>query len=520
VREESSVCAQGTWSSARPWEGSLKAVALPLRLTAIGAQKDMALGGSVSAQVAARGAPGQAWTGEGALELADTEFRYRAPNGRMEQVRIDRGHATLHADSDAYSGAADVTTAGGSTIAASVRIGRTDGPIAQAPLSGTFAIATTELGAVPVFIPGVDRMAGRLEADLKFSGSAAAPLLAGTTHVTNGEIDIHRTNLLLRTIDAQLAIDGDVLTLSGSATTRGGVATAAGRLHWRDRAPAGELDFTGERLLIADLPEVKIVASPRLHFTVDRDRITVRGEVTVPSGRIAPRDLRNAVIASGDERIVDEGAARPTSSLTVDSDVRLVLGDDVAIDAYGLTGKLGGNLLVTAHGEEAAYGSGELNVREGKYKLYSRELDIDRGRLLFAGQSLGDPGIDVRAQRLIDTTTAGINVRGTLRRPQITFYSEPPMSQSQIAGMLILGVTLDDIQAQNKAAGSGAASGNAGMSVSLGKYLTPKLYVSYGVSLTETINTLKLRYTIGDRWVIRTESGVQQSVDIEYTIGR
>jgi len=40
------------------------------------------------------------------------------------------------------------------------------------------------------------------------------------------------------------------------------------------------------------------------------------------------------------------------------------------------------------------------------------------------------------------------------------------------------------------------------------------------VSLTEAINTLKLRYSIGDRWVIRTESGGRQSIDVEYTIGR
>jgi translocation and assembly module TamB len=518
VREDSSICAQGTWSNARPWAGSLDAAALPLKLTGIGMPKDMEYGGSVSVHVAAHGAPGQAWTGEGMLELADAEFRYLAPNGHLERVRLDRGSAKIQADPGAYSGTVELTTAGGSSVAASVRVRRDDGPLAQAPLTGALSISTTELGALPIFIPGVDRIAGRLEADLKLSGAAGAPLLAGTTHLTSGEIDIHRTNLLLRSVDAQLAIDGDAVTLSASATTRGGSATAAGQMRWRDRAPAGEFEFKGERLLVADLPELKIVASPQLHFAVDRSRITVRGDVTIPSARIAPRDLRSAVIASGDERIVTEEAPPLASALAVDSVVRLVLGDDVAIDAYGLKGKLGGSLLVTAHSGEVPYGSGELNVREGKYTAYSRELDIDRGRLLFAGQSLGNPGIDVRAQRRIDTTIAGVNVRGTLLKPQITFYSDPAMSQSQIAAMLILGTTFDDIQ-DAKTPGSGTGA-NSATSVAIGKFLLPNLYVSYGVSLTEAINTLKLRYTIGDRWVIRTESGVAQSIDIEYTIAR
>ena len=52
----------------------------------------------------------------------------------------------------------------------------------------------------------------------------------------------------------------------------------------------------------------------------------------------------------------------------------------------------------------------------------------------------------------------------------------------------------------------------------LGKYLSPRLYVSYGISLVDEINTLKLRYTIGDRWVISAESGQESAADIEYRI--
>ena len=42
-------------------------------------------------------------------------------------------------------------------------------------------------------------------------------------------------------------------------------------------------------------------------------------------------------------------------------------------------------------------------------------------------------------------------------------------------------------------------------SLVLGRYLSPRLYVSYGVSLTEQLNVFKLRYTLGDHWTIRTE---------------
>ena len=55
-------------------------------------------------------------------------------------------------------------------------------------------------------------------------------------------------------------------------------------------------------------------------------------------------------------------------------------------------------------------------------------------------------------------------------------------------------------------------------SLVLGKYLSPRLYVSYGISLAESINTIKMRYTLGDRWTIKTEAGKERSADLVYTI--
>jgi translocation and assembly module TamB len=54
----------------------------------------------------------------------------------------------------------------------------------------------------------------------------------------------------------------------------------------------------------------------------------------------------------------------------------------------------------------------------------------------------------------------------------------------------------------------------------LGKALSPKLFVSYGISIAEAINTIKLRYTLNKRWSVKAESGLEQSADFEYRIER
>ncbi len=57
-------------------------------------------------------------------------------------------------------------------------------------------------------------------------------------------------------------------------------------------------------------------------------------------------------------------------------------------------------------------------------------------------------------------------------------------------------------------------------SLVLGRYLSPRLYVSYGVSLTEQLNVLKLRYSLGDHWAVRTEVGQARGADLVYSIDK
>jgi translocation and assembly module TamB len=240
---------------------------------------------------------------------------------------------------------------------------------------------------------------------------------------------------------------------------------------------------------------------------------------------------------------VTPGAAgEEADRFAVTSDVRLTLGDKVSVKAFGLSATIQGTVRARMQPEESTVASGELEVKEGVYSAYGRELEIERGRLLFTGGPVTDPGVDLRASRELPGYTVGVIARGPLRRPQLTLFSEPSLPQAQIASMLIVGRS--NIQGDPGAADGGASASeqggaflagqlgryvglddvgltqdvDEGSQLVLGKYLSPRLYVSYGISLVDAINTLKLRYTIGDRWVISAESGQESAADIEYRI--
>jgi translocation and assembly module TamB len=59
---------------------------------------------------------------------------------------------------------------------------------------------------------------------------------------------------------------------------------------------------------------------------------------------------------------------------------------------------------------------------------------------------LDDPGLDIQAERRLEEMKLGVNVRGTLRAPRLSFFSEPSMPQTQIVEYLLVGRPLDEYQ--------------------------------------------------------------------------
>ncbi|MFT7413849.1 MAG: translocation and assembly module TamB, partial [Methylophagaceae bacterium] len=61
--------------------------------------------------------------------------------------------------------------------------------------------------------------------------------------------------------------------------------------------------------------------------------------------------------------------------------------------------------------------------------------------------------------------------------------------------------------------------GNGGEDTALqiGKYLSPKLYLGYGIGIFEPVSTVIMRYKLSKIWSLKAESGIETSVDFLYT---
>lgn len=545
------VCGSALISAAQR-QIKFNAQSMPMQALTAGLTADSVFSGtlSVSAEASARGA--SPWNGTLLADLTNAAINHHLPSKKVETFNLGTGRVQANLGPELWTAVAKLDAGEAGSIEADASARSAGDDWRDWPVQGSLKLNSNSLGYLESYVSEIDRASGRVTGDLTVGGTVAAPQLNGELSLANGEFDIYEINLALRAVNFMARLDGNRLRLNGSANAgTDGTAEIDGDVNWKEALPYGSLHLKGNELRVANIPEARIQASPDVLLKLNGRRIDVTGEVTLPYARLEePEELANAVLPSSDEVIVGEEQTPSDQRFQVFSNLTLKLGDRVTLSTQGLSGRLSGSLNVITDDSGISRGNGELKVEEGTFSAYGRKLDIERGRLLFNNGVLGDPGVDIRATKKFPDITAGVNVRGTLRATRMTFFSDPPITQSQIVSLLLAGGSLESVQSATDTPGSsnsgrsnallqggaivaqqfGSKVGIEDVSVEsdlnnetslvLGRYLSPRLYVSYGISLAEAINTIKMRYTISDHWTIKTEAGTARSADLVYTFGK
>ncbi len=421
-------------------------------------------------------------------------------------------------------------------------------------LSGELRAKLPDIAFAGQLLPDVSDLHGRIDGEVKLAGTPAAPRLQGNLLLSNGRALLDTPGVQLEDTRIELTgqPDGDI-RLDAHTRSGDGELQIRGTANLAGAQSSAQLHIEGNNVRLLNTLEAEIDASPRLEVTLAGTRIDVNGEIVVPRADIRPRKLSgSAVTASSDQVIIENGEQEEDATdYPIYANVRFTLGKAVRFDGLGLTGLLGGSVLAVDEPGQPTRASGELNIRNGKYKAYGQDLEIRRGRLLFAGGPLTEPGLDIEAvRRPAPDILAGVKVRGNLQKPVVTTFSEPDMPQSEQLSWLVLGRSLQgntsdsEQSAMNNAAlmlgltggeslgkqlgekigvdeieVSSDAGDTTSASLLVGKYLTPKLLVSYGVGLFEPVSTLKLRYTLSSKWKLVGEaSDLRSSADLFYVI--
>ncbi|MBT8077787.1 MAG: translocation/assembly module TamB domain-containing protein, partial [Gammaproteobacteria bacterium] len=418
----------------------------------------------------------------------------------------------------------------------------------QSAIAGAGEITINDASLFAVFIPGVTNPQGTIKGAVTATGSLSAPEFVGEIILTDGAFGVRQSGIQVSDFEVRLAQEAaGQLRLTGRARSGDGQVSIEGLS--RISAESGmraELAISGENFELARLPDWRVNASPEINVVLDERSTLITGELAIPTADVTVKEIPESAESPSRDTIVHgaEGEeARPGRRIEID--IRTTVGPDVQLAGYGLRTGLEGSVRLQG-GTHAPYvGNGKLTLRDGQYKAYGQDLEIERGELIFNGP-LENPQLDIRAVRRLTDVVAGIRVTGTPLQLRSEVYSEPALSDSEALSYLLTGRPL----ANATSAGEGDTLNNAAFALGLsgagpitsqirtglgletltveggsedgriiaGKRFGDRLLVEYGYGIIDKLGTLLLRYQLSERLILESRTGTVSNLDIVYSV--
>ncbi|MCG3742980.1 translocation/assembly module TamB [Vibrio cincinnatiensis] len=373
-----------------------------------------------------------------------------------------------------------------------------------------------------------------------------------------GQFAIHEMALTgdispLEIHSGQLTIDftGYQAVLNAGIETADGTLNITGDADWLDLDDWRVNSHVAAESLMVDLPPmVKMKVVPDLTLAMQPEKANITGSISLPWGRITVEELppsavevsKDQVLLSRDLIPIDESTPLP---LRVETEVTIMIGDDVRLSAFGLQGELIGRLNVTQK-DQGPFIVGEVNIFKGQYRSFGQDLLIQEGKILMNGP-VDQPYLSIKAIRNPDNTQddviAGVQVTGSADEPAVSIFSEPVMPQANALSYLLRGQDIDGEAGGNamtttliglSLAQSGKVVGKIGeglgvqdlqldtagsgddSQVTVSGYILPGLQVKYGVGIFNSVGEFTVRYRLMKDLYLEAVSGVDSAIDILY----
>jgi len=428
-------------------------------------------------------------------------------------------------------------------------------------LDGRLDLAGFRIDFLKAFLPDFEEISGTVNAAGDLSGALTDPRFDGA---------IVLDDPVVRGDALPLPIDGGRITtnvkgrrafIEGALDSTGDGAIAIdGSANWQQiEAWRADVTLTGSALEIRSDPLTDSLVSHEITIGARPASVRVGGSVDVPFARINVAELPKGAATLSDDIVVvedideeaEELAVDPPGELDLRVDVDVSLGDDVALDAYGLKANLTGDMSVSLRSPDPVQLGGEIRVVDGIFKQYGQNLEAS-GQIIFVGP-VDRTALDIQAIRRIETEEperiAGLKITGDVAEPDITLFTEPgDKSEEAILSYVVLGRDIGEASDQSasllasaalalsvkggRTIGSGVADaigiedfaletrgrGDDTELVVSGR-LNDRLLLSYGQNVFDSSgqSTLSLRYDLTKKLYLEAIDGANQAVDLIYS---
>jgi translocation and assembly module TamB len=550
--EASSLCIEGGSDAKANWQSQGKLTELPLKLLAKDAEERYSVDGNVNLEFNLRGNQTDI---EGDVKLI-------AKNASIRSAFLDEFDESLHIQQFELLG--DIRSINSKfDLKVLMDKGQATG-IAQIEniqdfekafiRQANFNADIPSLKFLNIFIPNITVKEGVLKAQAQIHGYVKQPEIESNLKLSNLAFYIPDLGTEYTHGEFTSSSNGwNNFNLIGSLQSQEGKLELAGKLNIKDEV-AYALDLQGDDFQVLHLPDKSLLLSPKLAIKGGPSSVDIQGEIIIPKANLILKELpQGFVTKTSDEVFVSdtdqEIELTNKKKLAVTGKIQIKFGEMVHFEGKGMKTDLAGKLLVRLSSKKNPTGEGVLKFNNATYEVLGQTLNISSGKMLFTGP-LTNPELDVKVSRTVKEVTAGMAIEGSVKNPKTRVYSNPAMSDGNALSYLISGKPLNEASGSQNAVLAKAAlslgvdnsasltqqiattvgldeidvgGGDQGLestSLILGKYLSPKLFISYAYGLFSSVGTVGLDYQLTKKISVEAESGEAQAIDLIYTIER
>ena len=552
---EHGACVEGTWQSAGNWRFDLAELRFDLADLYQWGLLTTAIEGKLQGQLSSTGSALLVESMHGTFRIPELEIRLDQEE-LFQNVRWLDTELSVNLDQSRLQTVLSSRAADGSNIDGEISIngfGNLAEPLDDLELQGHGALDIKDLSLLKALTGDYLVPTGHLVADLAVGGVVAKPELTGHLELQGGALQFPQLGTSLTDMQGEVQAGEDGLTISLDAVCGEGTAQGSGTLRFGDEDWRGAFLITGSDCQVMNVPELAITASPELELVLGSDGGRLTGSLMIPRALIKPEMMTGAKSESTD--VVFVGEQGGSSRWPFNYELTIELGDDIAVDGYGLNANLAGGLSVS-NKRTMVTGRGVLDVTQGTFTIFGKPLKIARGRLGFSGGPIDNPTLDVSARKVIGTNqfgqeniVVGVNVIGTVADFEIELFSIPPMKDQEIVTYILFdksfassdqssrGIADSALQSFGLSRGSailgsvtkilpvddihieGIASDDASLVV--GRSLTERLSVSYDFNLFNNSGIIKVRYEFGKGFSVQSRNAFDTNgIELLYSFER
>jgi autotransporter translocation and assembly factor TamB len=427
------------------------------------------------------------------------------------------------------------------------------------------------LGIIQAFTTQVTNVTGTLEADIHVTGSGEDPHVQGHIDIKGGAFGVPAGGVSYSGLNTRIDLEPERLRLQKFAILdeHGQPLNVSGELAVHARqVGAVNLAIDSDNFEVIDNELGDVGVDSTLTITGELRRPIVRGTIRLEAARLevdrilqlfydpyaveelpsigpsepvagtgvsaqeataaALRRAETTPAVPGIPAQAEQGtAAAPGGAFKpVELDVRLRIPDNLVLRGKklrpgGPSGAslgdmnitVGGDLQIVKPPDGQVLLLGTIETVRGTYEFQGRRFDLQRGgSLRFMGEPQPNPALDINATRTIPNTgvEARVRIQGTVKAPQLSLTSTPPLDESDILAMIIFNRPVNELGTGERASlaetAGGIATGflAAPLGESIGRALDLDLFeISTITDEGELGAGLTLGQQVGDRAFIK-----------------